>query len=81
MAYVIPHRICTDSTGDTVLLFRVRRPSQKVKLTVESNGAELASEYRERVFPGKMEKIKLKGSCLGSLTGTVKISAVSAEEG
>lgn len=81
VAYVIPHRICTDSTGDTVLLFRVRRPAQKVKLTVESNGAELASEYRERVFPGKMEKIKLKGSCLGSLTGTVKISAVSAEEG
>lgn len=61
-----------------IMLFRVKKPMEKVRITVESNGTELASEYRERVLPGKMEKIKLSGRKLPDLTGTVKVSVVEA---
>lgn len=78
VSYTIPHRICVDSGRDMVLLFRVRVPEEKVRISVESNGEELASEYREKVLPGKMEKIKISGQKLPGLTGTVKVSVVKA---
>ena len=78
VSYIIPHRICVDLGRDMIMLFRVTKPMEKVRITVESNGTELASEYRERVLPGKMEKIKLSGRKLPDLTGTVKVSVVEA---
>ena len=78
VSYIIPHRICVDLGRDMIMLFRVKKPMEKVRITVESNGTELASEYRERVLPGKMEKIKLSGRKLPDLTGTVKVSVVEA---
>lgn len=78
VSYIIPHRICVDLGRDMIMLFRVKKPMEKVRITVESNDTELASEYRERVLPGKMEKIKLSGRKLPDLTGTVKVSVVKA---
>ena len=78
VSYIIPHRICVDSGRDMIMLFRVRAPEEKVRISVESNGEELASEYREKVLPGKMEKIKISGQKLPGLTGTVKVSVVKA---
>ena len=78
VSYIIPHRICVDLGRDMIMLFRVKKPMEKVRITVESNGTELASEYREKVLPGKMEKIKLSGRKLPDLTGTVKVSVVEA---
>ena len=78
VSYIIPHRICVDSGRDMIMLFRVRAPEEKVRISVESNGEELASEYREKVLPGKMEKIKISGQKLPGLTGTVKVSVVRA---
>ncbi len=61
VSYIIPHRICVDLGRDMIMLFRVTKPMEKVRITVGIKRHRACLEIPRRVLPGKWKKIKLSG--------------------
>ena len=71
--YVLPQKI-RRLDQDTSVFLRVTQPFGKVKLTVSDDEKILASVTKQKVTPGEMEKITIKGSVLETAAGAVTVT-------
>ena len=62
--YVLPQRVHTDMGKDVALFMRVTEPFGRVRFTVKSGDAVLATAQRLKAAPGEMEKIVLSADKL-----------------
>lgn len=72
--YVLPQRVHTDKGEDVALFMRVTEPFGKVRFTVKSGDAVLATAVRLKAAPGEMEKIVVKSDKLSLATAPVTVS-------
>ena len=77
--YVLPQSVHTDGNEDVSLFLRVGAPYGKVKFTVKSGDAVLATAMRLRAAPGEMEKLVIKADKLKSVTEEIVVSLEVAE--
>ena len=72
--YVLPQRFNKNADTDIALFLRVTQPFDKVKFTVKSGDAVLATAKRMKAAPGEMEKLTLKRELLPTVTGEITVS-------
>ena len=72
MRYVLPQRIRRDR--DVSLFLRVTQPFGKVKFTVSSGDAVLASFKRSKAAPGEMERLNIPAVLLEKAGDTVTVA-------
>ena len=68
-----------DGNEDVSLFLRVGAPYGKVKFTVKSGDAVLATAMRLRAAPGEMEKLVVKADKLKNVTEEIVVSLEVAE--
>ncbi|MBQ3063944.1 MAG: FAD-dependent oxidoreductase [Clostridia bacterium] len=72
--YVLPQRVHTDKGADVALFMRVTEPFGRVRFTVKSGDAVLATAVRLKAAPGEMEKIVVKNEKLAAATAPITVS-------
>ena len=72
--YVLPQRFNKNADADVSLFLRVTQPFEKVKFTVKSGDAVLATAKRLKAAPGEMEKLTIKRELLATVTSEVTVS-------
>ncbi len=76
--YVLPQNVHLGEE-DISLFLRVTEPFGKVKFTVQSGDAVLATAKRLRAVPGEMEKLTVKADMLKNITEPITVSLEVAE--
>ena len=72
--YVLPQRVHVGGNEDISLFLRVTNPFGKVRFTVTSGDAVLATAVRLKAAPGEMEKITVKAAKLKDVTAPITVS-------
>ena len=72
--YVLPQQVNKNADADVSLFLRVTQPFEKVKFTVKSGDAVLATAKRLKAAPGEMEKLTIKAELLKEITGEITVS-------
>ncbi len=76
--YVLPQTVHVGHE-DVALFLRVTEPFGRVKFTIKSGDAVLATAKRLRAAPGEMEKLILKAENLKNVTEPIVVSLEVAE--
>ena len=71
--YVLPQRI-RRLDQDTSVFLRVTQPFGKVKITVSDGRKTLASVTKQKLTPGEMEKMTIRGDALQTAAGAVTVT-------
>ena len=79
VSYVCPQLLaCTEDEAD--LFFRVRRPMNKVTMSVLCNSRIITSRRSARVSPGEMDKLVLSKEMMQAVNGDIIISVKEGNE-
>ncbi|MBQ3668515.1 MAG: FAD-dependent oxidoreductase [Clostridia bacterium] len=77
VSYTVPQRVRPGNDAINVF-FRVRKNYGRAQIEVCSNGESIATFKRERMAPGEMENIRLKGELLQGVSGPITVSVMEA---
>ena len=72
--YVLPQRVHKLPKEDVALFMRVTEPFGKVRFTVKSGEAVLATAVKLKVAPGEMEKVTIKKEKLALINSDITVS-------
>ena len=77
VSYTVPQRVRPGNDAINVF-FRVRKNYGRAQIEVCSNGESIATFKRERMAPGEMENIRLKGELLQGISAPITVSVREA---
>ena len=76
VSYVLPQRIRVKDGQMTSVSFRVRKPMARSQICLSAGDTEIKTFRRQRMAPGEMEHVKLRGADLALYAGgTLRLSA------
>ena len=73
ISYVVPQEIDVSNQEDVTFKFRVRKPVKDVFLIIESNGQQIAKQFKPVLIPSEMVMVKLAKDKLALLKGEVSL--------
>ena len=73
ISYVVPQEIDVSNKEDVTFKFRVRKPVKDVFLIIESNGQQIAKQFKPVLIPSEMVMVKLAKDKLALLKDEVSL--------
>ena len=73
ISYVVPQEIDVSNEEDVTFKFRVRKPVKDVFLIIESNGQQIAKQFKPVLIPSEMVMVKLAKDKLALLKDEVSL--------